>query len=379
MALDGVMGRSRRAALLAVAVVAPFLPLHVAPVATASAAAASAAEPGCTSEQAGLLELPCDDSTPPDTVVTSVAPAPNAGGWTRQDSMTIHFAAVAPDEQPGSLVTQCRLTGPSQAHDWRACTSPVTYPGLADTTPPGYRFEVRAVDAPDHGILLAWPMTDTPDLDASPATFTWGQDTVVPREFLTVDIYDELTPEDPVLRGPGLVAKLNASEPGVSVECTDNGAPLPCAPGRNVFTGLPAGDHDLTMRVTDPAGNTSGWADEVRFTVPADLARRAGWKQVRSAAHVGGDVLVSKRPGARLVVRTKVVRELRLYADSSRRAGTLRVRVGKGAWQPVRLAGKRERGREVVVFGPWDGVRRGKVQIETVGRRPVRVDAIVVR
>src|SRR5829696_2360514 len=102
---------------------------------TSSAAGAS---PGCVDETQPtdpILHLPvgdgCDDDTPPATTVTA-SPAPNAAGYVRAATMTFAVSAQVSDGDPGPFGVECRLTGPAQAHEWRACTSPVTYFGLPD-------------------------------------------------------------------------------------------------------------------------------------------------------------------------------------------------------------------------------------------------------
>jgi hypothetical protein len=231
--------------------------------------APAVAEPGCVDETApNTLQDGCDDSTPPETT-GSASSTPNAAGLVDVSTMTFTVRAQVSDADQGPFGLECALAGGPQAHDWRACTSPVTYADLPDAPAGTYVFQARAVDlgdaarTPDVNPLLPPAVADTPDHDATPATLRWGQDTRAPFVFVTSTSYDEITPTQPVVTGAGVPIRLNSSEPGSTIECTDNGRPVACSAGRWELEDPRAGRHRFAARAvrssssspaTSPAG-----------------------------------------------------------------------------------------------------------------------------
>ena len=315
---------------------------------------------------------PCDDSTPPDTTLAASS-APNSNGLVSVSTMTFAVATQVSDADAGPFGVQCLLTGPSQAHDWRACSSPMTYSGLVDGA---YTFSARAVDTGDDAIVLT---PDTPDLDPTPATFAWGQDTKAPFVFITQSTYDAETPTQPVVTTPSVPLRLNSSEAGSTFECTDNGAPIACTPGRWDLADPGAGRHVVAARTIDRAGNASAWSKTVEFFVPTNLRRTKGWKKELNKNYFGGDALSAKKRGVRLVLPRTQVGELRLVAPSGPRLGKVRIRVGRRDWHVVNLAGTKSALVQYTVIDRYSGIRKGKIVIETLSNKPVIIDAVVAR
>jgi hypothetical protein len=348
------------------------------------------AAPGCIDEtqpRDPVLGLPtgdgCDDDTPPDTTLAASS-SPNAAGLVAVSTMTFTIGSVVPDGDAGPFGLECRLTGPAQAHDWRQCTSPVTYVGLPDAAAGAYVFEARAVDLGDAGrspdVALLPPTTpDVADLDATPASLTWGQDTRAPFVFVTQSTYDEDTPTQPVITSPTVPIRLNTSEPGSSFECTDNGASVACSAGRWELVDPTAGRHSFSARTIDRAGNASAWSQPIEFFVPTDLTRKPGWTKEPNMGYVRGDALLARQRGARLVLPRTEVGELRLVAPSGPRLGKVRLRVGRRAWHVVDLAGPRTTLRQYTVIDRYSGIRPGRIVIESLSNKPVIIDAIVAR
>ena len=343
------------------------------------------ATPGCVDETApNVLQNGCDDSTPPETTLTA-STAANTAGLVTVSSMTFTLGWQVSDADKGPFGLECRLTGGPQAHDWRACTSPVTYADLPDAAAGTYVFEARAVDlgdrarTPDTAPLLPPTVEDTPDEDVTPATFTWGQDTRAPFVFVTGTSYDEVTPTQPVVTGDGVPIRLNSSEAGSRFECTDNDRPVTCAGGRWELPGPRAGRHRFAARSIDAAGNASSWSEPIEFFVPTNLARTRGWKKVTGAGYVRGDALRATRRGARLALPRTTVGELRLIAPSGPRMGKVRVRVGRRDWHVVDLAGATSTLRQHIVIDRYSGIRTGRIVIESLSRKPVVLDAVVAR
>ena len=368
----------RTAALAVIALGAALLPVGLAP--------ASYAAPGCLSEPPpGLLQPPCDDEVPPETTLTGVSTAPTAAGWVATSTMTFTFTGAHTDADADTLGLECRLTGPAQTHEWSTCTSPRTYTGLVDSDQP-YSFAVRAVDVADqrytYNDLATFPGDDEPgeDLDATPARLSWGQDTAAPVAFVTPDAYDKQSPQRPVVPSRRLPIRLNSNERDARFECLLDGRGTSCSPGSWVLTGIASGDHTFTARAVDRAGTPSAWSEPFAFSVPTEPRRRAGWKERRSSTAFDGSLLVSRTQGARLVIRTRRVGELRLYAPTAPSYGKVRVRVGSTGWRTVDLGLAKAARRQVVVIDQFSGTRRGTVTIEVLSRgRTVKVDAVLAR
>ena len=350
------------------------------------------AAPGCRSEARPTIEiipgLPipsgdgCDDSTPPDTTMTAGVP-PNAAGLVNVSTVTFALGSVVTDGDTDHVDFECKLTGPAQAHDWRACPSSVTYSGLADAAAGSYAFQARAIDTddaalnPDDG--LPPTVADTPDYDPTPATLSWGQDTRAPFVFVTQSTYDEDTPTQPVVTSATVPIRLNSSEAGSTVECTDNGAPVTCSAGRWELRDPKAGRHTFSARAIDRAGNASAWSQPIEFFVPTNLTRKRGWAKELDTSYVRGDALRAKQPGARLVLPRSKVGELRLIAPAGPRLGKVRIRVGRRAWHVVDLSGPKELLHQYTVIDRYSGMRSGRIVIETLGKKPVIIDEIVAR
>ena len=377
------MSRPRLALLAASGLAVALLPLGVtAPTGAAVSALAVCLDETMPGPLPGLNDG-CDDATQPDTRLASSV-ATTASGFVATSQITFSASALVGDADPGPFALECRLVGPAQAHDWRACTSPVTYSGLVDSGGVAYTFAVRAVDSadrarnPDNGLppLVA----DTPDLDQSPATFSWGQDTTVPVAFVNPDVYDAETPTQPVVADRTVPFRLNSNEGGVRFQCQDDAKPVACSSGRWQLTRAASGRHSFTARAIDKAGNASAWSTPFEFQVPKNLGRAKGWKKKVGASYFDGDVLTSTTRRARIVLPKQQVGELRLYAPTAPSYGKVRVKVGSTSWRVVDLGRAKSAQREFIVIDRYEGTRVGKIYLEVLSRRkPVFLDAIVAR
>jgi hypothetical protein len=165
------------------------------------------------------------DTDPPQTTITSrpaaLSASPNA---------TFAFNA----DEPGSTF-ECSLDGAGFA----PCTSPASYPGLADGS---HTFDVRATDA----------STNT---DPTPDNATWTVDDTAPIVSL----------DDPGSLLHGTVALAPTADDGtgsgiaaVTVQRSPSGAGTWTAIGTSWNTkGVDDGVYDLRARATDNAGNTA--------------------------------------------------------------------------------------------------------------------------
>ncbi|WP_372728952.1 hypothetical protein [Nocardioides sp.] len=356
------------------------------------ASPAGAADPVCSSEvPKPLPPSACDDATPPETSLEPLVPSPNAAGWTRTDAVTLTFAVVETDpNDTDEMRLECKLEGPSQAHDWQDCTSPRSYTGLTDTTDGSrYTFTVRAYDRSDRAIVYDNPQTppppfgtpdyDTPDEDATPESVSWRQDTVVPHAYVVGGPYDPNGSSSPVTEQPKATFRLTASEPDVTYDCSLNGFAVPCKEGKVPLRKLSGGDKVFTVLATDQAGNQDPSLAVKQFTVPFNLKGGRGWTQLNRKGAFKGDQLVTRTRGARVKFKASDVRGVRLIAPSGPALGKLRVRVGRSYWTYINLrSGTSRLRREYVIRGPRSVVTSGQIVIESLSnRRAVKVDALV--
>ncbi|MCE9667574.1 Ig-like domain-containing protein [Myxococcus stipitatus] len=178
------------------------------------------------------------DTTPPDTTIVS-GPA----AVTNSTTATFDFNS---NESP--VTYECSL----DAGAYVACTDPRTFTGLANGN---HTLSVRARDAAGN-------------VDATPATYSWTVDTT--------------PPDTTIVSGPAAVTSsttatfdFNSNESPVTYECSlDSAAYVACTDPRT-FTGLANGNHTLSVRAVDAAGNADPTPATYAWTVdsvPPDTA-----------------------------------------------------------------------------------------------------------
>ncbi len=353
-------------------------------------AAAPAFAADCANEQPEPLPpSACDDATPPDTSLEPMSPAPNAGGWTKTDDVTFTFAAVNTDPaDTDAMQLECKLEGPSQAHDWKACDSAAQqqYTDLADT-PAGasYTFSVRAFDSVDRPWDYDDPTTpvtnedEVVDEDATPATATWKQDTADPVAYIFEGPYDGEGTGWPIVKKPEVSFLLDSNEDDVSYRCQLDGKQVACDEGPLTLKDLNGGNRTFTLSVTDQAGNTDESAETEQFVVPYNLTNGRNWTKKNGKGYFAGDFLQTRKAGARIKFRAQNIREFRVVAPAGAKLGKIRVRTGTGFWKTYDLSkGKTSKYRYIVVRDAASPLFSGRLMIESLSRgKPVRVDALV--
>ena len=166
-----------------------------------------------------------------DAIAITAAPA----AFTTATTVEFRFA---PSVGVGEL--ECTLTGPGQTGDPAFCADSISYDLTGDG---GYTFTVRAEDG------------------SASATRTFTLDRTLPPA--------------PELQQTGDATFTFSSEPGATFECSiDGGAFAPCTSPAH-FDGLPPGNHTLTVRGTDPAGNASTSSRTFAIAGPAQVATPA--------------------------------------------------------------------------------------------------------
>ncbi|HEX5782294.1 MAG TPA: right-handed parallel beta-helix repeat-containing protein [Solirubrobacteraceae bacterium] len=199
-------------------------------------------------------------------------------------SATFRFRA-SDNTTPGpDLRFECRLDGGG----FTACTSPVTYDGLAlgDHT-----FAVRARDYQDNR-------------DATPASHAW-----------TVEEppADTNPPETEIGSGPdprtvqtGATLTFSSDEAGATFACSLDGGTFTACESPREYAGLAVGDHTVRVRAVDAAGNVDATPASRAWTIgPPPVARSVSCgtqltvstRITNDLADCGGDGLVVGAPG----------------------------------------------------------------------------------
>jgi hypothetical protein len=309
-----------------------------------------------------------EETSPPAHrwTVDTMAPATTLVASTTDDRATFAFSAA------GATAYECRLTTPTGAGAWQACTSPVSHTGLAAGA---HRFEVRATDAAGN-------------VEVAPASHAWVATRPAPSPEPTPGpVTDTTAPETAITSGPsGYVLSPSASfglgsEAGASYRCELDSRSIPC--GTSVtLAGLASGTHRLSVAAVDAAGNVDPTPVVRTWTVPAtarDLPITRGWKLRRTTTAYGGSRLESTRRNARLTRKVNGARDVALVVGKGPRHGTVKVYAGSRLLRTVRLAAPRTTARVVVPVAsfaaPWTG--RLHVVVATQGR-PVRIEGLGV-
>src|ERR687887_384521 len=166
----------------------------------------------------------------PDTTIDS---GPNSS--TTSTSATFGFGSST-----AGATFECRLDG---AASFVACSDPVTFTGLNEA---GHTLEARAVYS---GVV-----------DPSPASWTWTIDLTAP----TVSLAS--TPSA-ITNSATAQFSFSSNEPGVSYECSLDGAAFSSCTDPLALANLADGTHTLTVRALDAAGNVSSSPAGYTWTV----------------------------------------------------------------------------------------------------------------
>jgi Carbohydrate binding module (family 6)/F5/8 type C domain/Glycosyl hydrolase family 30 beta sandwich domain/Glycosyl hydrolase family 30 TIM-barrel domain len=216
------------------------------------------------------------DTVAPETTI-GVKP-PNL---TRQTDASFDFSA---DEEGATF--ECKL---DDGH-YGVCTPPIGYGALAAGV---HTFSVRATD-------------EAGNEDDSPAVHTWTVDNLQPETTITGMAGDSISfaGTDQPVHGAAL-----------SFTCSLDGADFTPCTSPAAIGGLPAGEHELAVRATDPAGNADETPARHTWTVapplpqlPTGQAPQGSWTGSYGAggyalgAWNGSSDLVALPAGARLVV-----------------------------------------------------------------------------
>ena len=161
-----------------------------------------------------------------DTVAAGTSIDSGPAGSVSSTSATFAFSS-----SDGAARFECQLDG----GQWKRCTSPESYTGLAQGS---HTFSVKAVDPAGNA-------------DLTPDTRTWTVDTLVP------DTQISSGPDGPVDTSAASFA-FSSPENGAEFECRlDSGSWGSCASPKS-YAGLAEGGHSFEVRAHDAAGNVDG-------------------------------------------------------------------------------------------------------------------------
>jgi hypothetical protein len=180
-------------------------------------------------------------STPPDTTApeTTISSSPANG-------MATSGAFAFGSSESGSSY-ECQMDGGT----FSACTSPKSYAGMAVGT---HTFAVRATDAAGN-------------TDASPDTAAWTITATPPADTTAPETTITSAPVDGTSTSASVA--FTSSESGSTYACKlDTGSYASCTSPK-AYSGLAVGDHTVSVRATDAAGNTDASAATATWTVSA--------------------------------------------------------------------------------------------------------------
>ncbi|MCH7494124.1 hypothetical protein IIA16_05385, partial [bacterium] len=171
------------------------------------------------------------DTSLPDTAIDGGPPDPDI-----VQSPVFTFSSA-----DGSAVFQCEMDGLG----FDPCTSPKTYPALADGP---HTFKARAVDTAGN-------------IDPTPATHDWTVDSTAPETTI-----DSGPPEGSTQANSGPTFTFSADEPS-TFECDLEGGGFTACASPKAYAGLAVGPHAFMVRATDTAGNLDATPATRNWTV----------------------------------------------------------------------------------------------------------------
>ena len=344
-------GSSRRRALLSTAALAAVL---VQPV----TAPPSYAGTTCDSP----APLPGDDCTAPETTITQ---RPDAATESRDAS----FAFTT--EQPEADVTfECRLVGPSQAHDWSDCTTPPpdgattsegskAYTGLAVGD---YTFAVRATDAFPFG----------PNTEETPAGVTWT--IVEPETPPPPPPPDTEDPDTFITNGAdrwhpfSYLGIRYASDEDVSRwTCTLNGAGQSCPDDQKNFLGMKAGDYVFTVAAVDESDRVDATPAKERWSVPMNNTlfkeHSPEWDERSGKGYFQDTYSIADERGAFIEQAKQGFKSLVLVATRCEGCGKVEVYLKDTLLRTVSLSAATTEKRQIIPVASWRAKHSGRVRL----------------
>ncbi len=253
----------------------------------------------------------------------------------------------------------CTLDGPSQAGT-KACTSPVTYSGLADGV---YKFTATAKSGTVTGTPVSYVFTVASTTPLAPeTTLTSGP----PRWLL----------------GRGTRIGLSSDQSGAHYACTLDGKALEGCTDPVSITRLTSRTHVFRAAAINTLGVEDASPATRTFTVPVNntgLKASTGWAKRKHRGHFLNTFSQTKRKGATLKLRRSGIKAIALVVTKGRGNGTVKVFLGRTLLKKVSLSANRTVGKRVVLVKKFSSKKRGVITVKVVSRgKPVRIEGLGV-
>jgi hypothetical protein len=311
------------------------------------------------------VPIPGDDCTAPETRITAQPEA-------ETESRDATFAFTT--EQPEVDVTfECRLAGPSQAHDWSDCTTPPqagaatsegskSYTGLALG---GYTFSVRATDAFKLG----------PNTEETPAQATWT--IVEPDEPPPPPPPDTEDPDTFITNGADrwhpfsyIGVQYASDEDASGWECALNGVEQSCNDDQKNFLGMKAGDYVFTVAAVDGSDRVDPTPARERWSVPMNntlfKTHSAEWDKRSGKGYFQDTYSFATERGAFIEQAKQGFKSLVLVATRCSGCGTVAVYLKDRLLKTIRLSAAATEKRQIIPVASWRAKHAGRVRLEVV-------------
>jgi len=356
-------------------------------VVASAALAALLVQPLATPSYAGTFcgtPAAFGDCTAPETTITG---HPEVDEERRTESTDAAFTFESQDESTDDKSTfECKLEGPSQAHDWSACTDATqSKPGYSTGSKSysglglgDYTFSVRATDTPDNPL-------DTANTETTPATFAW---TIVEANEPPPPPDDDDAPQTRITSGATrwypysyLGITYASDEEGVHFRCTLNGEKRSCDDEQANFIGMKAGDYLFTVAAVDGAGNVDATPAKQRWTVPMDNSLfktySPQWDKRSGRGYFQDTYAITDARGAFIEQAKQGFKSLVLVATTCPGCGTVDVFLKDTLLRTVRLTSPEMQKRQVIPLASWRKRHAGRVRIVvTSDAKDVIVDGL---
>jgi len=307
------------------------------------------------------LDLDLDDCEAPETVLTAMPEAE-----TSQSAAGFEFTTEVPE---GRVTFECKLEGPSQAHDWTDCTDPA-FPLAAESTGSRaytgltvglYTFHVRATD----GFLLG-PNTEDPA-----KLWSWQVEAADPGTDPDEEAPDTILTSVPRRWHLTPYAGINytGDEQLVDADCRLDGTEYRCSSRQAVIPNMGPGDHALTVAGIDTEGNVDPTPAVSEWTLPYQVRAlhfSGGWKKKRGDGYFQESYAVTRKRGATVHMSRPSYRAVALVATRCPGCGRVEVRQGSRVLDRINLDAPRVRKRQTLQLGSWVRPRGGRLTVEVL-------------
>ena len=307
----------------------------------------------------------CEEPPAGDAPQAKITKAPEAE--TMAVNATFEFEAAPAPAEGTDVAFECRLEGPSQAHDFTACASARSYTALE----PGlYTFSV-------HTVVDGEPSTT--DDDHMWKITEEESDTSAPQTSIT---------EHPRIRRGGWLLqsfagfKFASDQKGASFRCGLDGDLRSCTGGQVVYRTVSSSTHTFSVAASagDRADRTPA---KMTFTVPKNNNKLRhskadrSWTKKQGRGYFLNTYSETSTKGAWVAKGSRSIKKIALVATKGPGHGTLKVFLGKQLLKKVSLQAKRTRKSQLIPIETFRTKKRGAVRVVVVSRnKTVRIEGL---